>query len=161
MKRVFLLTGSNLGESINLISMAAKHAGEKIGDVKQRSHVYSSESWGYHSADLYYNQCIEVKTESEPYEILEKILKIESEMGRIRSGKGYTDRVIDIDILFYGGEIINENELTIPHPRLHLRKFALVPMNEIAGDFIHPVFQKTIKELLDECEDKAVITMRG
>jgi 2-amino-4-hydroxy-6-hydroxymethyldihydropteridine diphosphokinase len=87
------------------------------------------------------------------------IIGIEREMGRIRSGESYTDRIIDIDILFYNNLIINTKELTIPHPRLHERRFVLVPLAEIAEDFIHPVFEKSIIRLLQECEDSHSVNL--
>ncbi len=158
MNRVFLLTGSNLGESISLMNHAVHDIEEQIGRVVQLSHLYRSESWGYKSDGIFYNQCIEVETDYNPHEILDIILSIEMEMGRVRTETGYSDRKIDIDILFYGEEQINDPTLTLPHPRFHLRKFAIVPMNEIAGNFMHPVFGKTVTELLAECTDKGLVS---
>jgi len=132
---------------------------DKIGRIIQLSHIYSSESWGYRSLRVYYNQCIEVETAYLPHTILEKVLEIEVELGRVRSGRGYSDREIDIDLLFFDDEVFEDAMLTIPHPRIHLRKFALVPMNEIAGDFTHPFFEKTIKELLADCKDESKVTL--
>jgi 2-amino-4-hydroxy-6-hydroxymethyldihydropteridine diphosphokinase len=159
MKRVFLLTGSNLGNSISLMNSALVLIGEKIGRVVQKSHVYRSDSWGYESSLAFYNQCLELETDLSPHLILEKILGIESKMGRARTGNGYTDRKMDIDILFFGEKIINDEKLTIPHPLMHLRRFALVPLNEIAGEFMHPVLKKSISELLSECNDESLVIL--
>jgi 2-amino-4-hydroxy-6-hydroxymethyldihydropteridine diphosphokinase len=146
-----------MGESMSLMDHAVRDIEKKIGRIVQLSHLYRSEPWGYKSEEKFYNQCLEVDTVLTPHEILDKILNIEIEMGRIRSGKGYSDREIDIDILFYGEEQIHDHRLTVPHPRFHLRKFAIAPMNEIAGDFIHPVFGKTVTELLAECCDEGLV----
>jgi 2-amino-4-hydroxy-6-hydroxymethyldihydropteridine diphosphokinase len=157
MNRVFLLTGSNLGDSISLLNLAAGSIGQLLGKVVQKSHIYRSESWGYKSDKVFYNQCLVLETEYEPYEILDKILEIEKEMGRIRIGEAYSDREIDIDVLLFGEEIIEVEGLCIPHPRLHLRKFVLVPLNEVAPDIVHPVFKKTISELLNICTDHSIV----
>jgi 2-amino-4-hydroxy-6-hydroxymethyldihydropteridine diphosphokinase len=157
MNRVFLLTGSNLGESVQLLKRAESAVAKTLGKAVRVSHVYSSESWGYESNSTFFNQCIELESKLRPQEILEKILKIENVMGRIRIANTYADRIIDIDILFYGSEIIDNENLIIPHPRIHLRKFALVPMEEIAGNFVHPVFKKTILELLEFCTDDSKV----
>jgi 2-amino-4-hydroxy-6-hydroxymethyldihydropteridine diphosphokinase len=157
MNRVFLLTGSNLGENFSMLKMAEKSIIRDIGKLSHKSGVYKSEPWGYKSKRLFFNQCIEVETELNAFSILEKIFKIESEMGRQRMNNGYSDREIDIDILFYNQDIIEDDKLIIPHPRMHLRRFALHPMNEIAGDFVHPVFKKAISELLKICIDDSSV----
>jgi 2-amino-4-hydroxy-6-hydroxymethyldihydropteridine diphosphokinase len=157
MNTVFLLTGSNLGDSVRYLNTAADSIQENMGRIIKKSHVYLSESWGYNSSKVFYNQCIELETKFSSQTILEKVLKIEMDLGRVRIGKGYSDREIDIDILFFGEEIIEDKKLIIPHPRMHLRRFALVPMAEIASDFIHPVYKKTITELLTICGDESSV----
>ena len=155
-KKIFLLTGSNLGDSVSNLEMAAKAISEEVGGIIRKSAIYKSESWGYESNRKFFNQCLEVESEFSAHEILDRILKIEKKMGRVRKGNNYSDRIIDIDILFFGGDIIEDAMLSIPHPRLHLRRFALFPMNEIAPNFIHPLIKKSIRILLDECGDIAM-----
>jgi 2-amino-4-hydroxy-6-hydroxymethyldihydropteridine diphosphokinase len=159
MNRVFLLTGSNLGDSFNLMKRAEIAIEKEIGGIVQKSHIYKSEPWGFKSSGQFFNQCIEINSAQSPFSILERILEIENAMGRVRGGKSYSDREIDIDILFYGDIVIEHERLIIPHPRVHLRKFALIPLNEIAGEFIHPVLEKSISELLNSCNDESLVTM--
>jgi 2-amino-4-hydroxy-6-hydroxymethyldihydropteridine diphosphokinase len=160
MKRVFLLTGSNLGDTISILKNAEVSLGNVFGHLVQKSQIYCSEAWGYESSRLFFNQCIAIETELSPHETLKKILEIETAMGRVRAaGKEYSDRVIDIDILFFGNKIIEDDLLIVPHPRMHLRKFALVPLNEIAGSIIHPVFKKSVFDLLQNCRDESHLTV--
>ncbi len=158
MNRLFLLTGSNLGDRNEHLNKALDFISRQLGKVISKSQIYRSESWGYKSTGIYYNQCIEVETFLGPHETLKIILKIEAEMGRQRAGEGYSDRDIDIDILFFHNLIIDDLQLTVPHPRFHLRRFALLPMNEIAGEFLHPILGKTISELLSECKDESIVS---
>jgi 2-amino-4-hydroxy-6-hydroxymethyldihydropteridine diphosphokinase len=119
--------------------------------------VYETGPWGFKSGKKFLNRVLGVETVLNPSDLLERILKIESDLGRIRSGKGYSSRIIDIDILFFGDEIINEGSIVIPHPHLHERKFVLVPLNDIAPEFVHPVLKKTVEELLSLCTDKGKV----
>jgi len=159
MNRVFLLTGSNIGDRNALINKAVDEICNQLGLVVQKSHIYRSESWGYESSQQFLNQCIEIETDLRPQLLIEKILEIEEKMGRVRISQGYSDRKIDIDILFFNNEIIEDDRLSIPHPRFHLRKFALLPMAEIAGDFVHPLLKKKVSELLISCEDVSDVTI--
>jgi len=146
---VFLLLGSNLGDRRAYLDQAIKHIETNIAPVVNRSSVYETQSWGKTDEPDYLNQVIKIKTGMPAHDILEKILRIEQVMGRKREEK-WGSRIIDIDILFYGQEIIDDEALTIPHPELHKRLFTLVPLDEIAPDFIHPALQKRIFQLKSE-----------
>ena len=159
MQEVVLIFGGNQGnvpETFRKCMERFKDLGYEPGAT---SSLYSSPPWGYESANSFYNQVFEFETNKSPQEVLNDCLSIENELGRIRDLSGeYHDRTIDIDILFYAKEIIAEENLVIPHPRLHQRKFCLVPLNEIIPEFVHPKLEKNIRELLNECEDKSIIT---
>ncbi|WP_448697328.1 2-amino-4-hydroxy-6-hydroxymethyldihydropteridine diphosphokinase [Mucilaginibacter sp. AW1-3] len=140
---VFLLLGSNLGHRQLFLQQAEEAIGSQVGTVVKRSSVYETQSWGKTDLPDYLNQVLLVKTILKPREVLQRILAIEQTMGRERTEK-WGSRTIDIDILFYGNEIVNEPDLVIPHPHLHQRKFVLEPLAEIAPQYIHPVLNKTI-----------------
>jgi 2-amino-4-hydroxy-6-hydroxymethyldihydropteridine diphosphokinase len=154
---IYLLTGTNLGNRMANLEQAKQSISEEIGTVIGSSSIYESEPWGFTSEHLFLNQVIVAESELNPQEVLVKIGKIETLMGRIRTGKGYSERVIDIDILFYGQDVINLPGLIIPHQHLQDRMFALLPMNEISPDFPHPVLSKTISRLMAECKDKLMV----
>jgi 2-amino-4-hydroxy-6-hydroxymethyldihydropteridine diphosphokinase len=154
MSKLYLLLGGNLGDKKTIFFEVRILLNEHVGQITAESAIYETEPWGFESNDLFWNQAIEICTALSPEEVLLQIQQIEMELGRIRKESQYTSRIIDIDILFFGGEIIDLPQLIVPHPRIHERKFALVPLNEIAPELIHPVFQKSIQELLDECADQ-------
>lgn len=156
MKVYYLLTGSNIGDSQAHLLEALKHIEEQIGEVLAISSVYKTEPWGNKNQQDFLNQVLEVHSSLIPEEVLERILAIEQQMGRNREVK-WEPRVIDIDILFAGDLQIQTPELQIPHPLLHERRFTLLPMSEIAPDFVHPVFQQTIAELLLSCKDTSLV----
>ena len=160
MHKCFLLLGSNLGEKIKILESALDAINATIGAVVQKSSFYQSAPWGFEAADNFINTVAEVNTQRTPGEILVAIHDIEAGLGRVRGNSGgYQSRTIDIDILFYDDEIIDRQNLTIPHPRLHSRRFTLKPLAEIAPDFIHPVMGKSIVELLDSCDDNSVVQL--
>jgi len=149
----YLLLGSNIGEREKNLSLALKFLKTEAGTVYKKSAIYSTKAWGNETMDDFLNRAVCMKTKLSAAKLLKAVLKIESGMGRKRQQRKYLPRTIDIDILFFNDEIINSGELKIPHPLLHQRKFALVPMAEIAPGFVHPVFHKTISFLLSACED--------
>ena len=157
MKPVFLGIGTNLGEREENLGKAIKLIEEHIGSITEESSVYETEPWGFQSETSFFNMVIKIETNLTPSGLLGRILMIEAMMGRLREGQGYKSRIIDIDILFFGSRIFENKILKIPHPRIQERRFVLVPLSEIAGDLLHPVFKKSIKELLQECKDKSKV----
>ena len=154
MNSAYLLLGGNIGKIHHSFSTAKQLIEDHVGTIKNASSVYCSEPWGFESKNMFYNQVILVETDLSPKELLSTILMIETKMGRKRKKDKIENRIIDIDIIFYNDVIIHEKDLEIPHPRMHLRKFTLVPMTDIAPGMKHPVFNKTVDQLLEECEDK-------
>lgn len=154
MSKLYLLLGGNLGDKRKIFSEAIDLLSDRIGQITSQSSIYETEPWGFESKDLFWNQVLLISTTLSPEEVLRQTQQIELELGRIRKANQYDSRIIDIDILFYGDLIMNQENLTIPHPKIQERKFALAPINEIAPDFIHPVFQKNIQQMLAECTDQ-------
>lgn len=158
MEKVFIALGGNVGkvsENFEIVTLKIK---EMIGPVIKQSSLYKTEPWGNKNQDDFLNQVIYVETNKSPDEVLKNILSIEKAMGRNRNKDNqFAPRSIDIDILFYNEEIINKDNLIIPHPRLHLRNFVLTPLMEIAPELIHPLFNKPIKELYKNNSDLSVV----
>jgi len=152
MNIVYLQLGSNLGEREQFIFNATKSISEHVGRINIRSQIYESAPWRVDGQKNYLNQIIQVKTLLSAEEILESALKIENDLGRVRIEK-WGERLIDIDIIFFNNEIIETPELCIPHKHMHERNFVLAPLNEIAADFIHPKYNKTVSELFNESKD--------
>lgn len=153
--RSFILLGSNVGDRESLIAEAVDNIVDRCGSLLRKSSLYESEPWGFEAEFNFLNQVIMIDTSLEPHELLRKVLEIEIELGRDRQTKyeTYVSRPIDIDILYYDDLVVDTVDLQLPHPRLHLRLFTLLPLCEIASDYEHPVFRKKNKELLKECED--------
>ncbi|HYK76364.1 MAG TPA: 2-amino-4-hydroxy-6-hydroxymethyldihydropteridine diphosphokinase [Daejeonella sp.] len=149
----YLLLGSNLGDSQKYLEEAVKLLESNVGVVKEASSFYQTASWGKTDQPDFINQVICLQTAYKPQQLLEKILVIEQQLGRQRIEK-WGSRTIDIDILFYGQQVIQEPNLIIPHPYLHQRRFTLMPLLEIAPDLLHPVLNKSIRELFETLDDK-------
>lgn len=157
LEQLVLLTGSNIGDRKALLDQALGHLSTSIGSIMAVSSVYESEPWGFSSEDLFLNQAVICSTELSPFEVIAHIIHIEHIMGRSRNGSGYASRSIDIDILYYGSQVIEHHGLIIPHPRLHLRRFALEPLCELMPDFEHPLLHKTNLGLLRSLNDSATV----
>ncbi len=153
---VFLELGGNKGDRLSLIKQAKKLLAQNSCKIIAQSSVYETPPWGFSATQNFYNQVIKIETAYSAIELIYELQKIEKILGRVRGPERYESRSMDIDILFFNCDIINKNDLTIPHPRLHLRKFVLVPMNEIAPGFIHPKLKLSIKQLLSDCTDPSV-----
>jgi len=150
--RSILLLGSNLSNRHQHIAAAKKQIAELIGKIEKQSSIYETEPWGVSDQPSYFNAALTVRTPLAPSQLLTILKKIETHEGRV-DRKKYAPRTLDIDILFYDDLVLNSKELIIPHPKLHLRKFALVPLAEIEESFIHPILKKSVAELLFECRD--------
>lgn len=157
MEKIYLGIGTNLGDRELNLRRAIDKINDHIGTVVHLSSVYETEPVGFSSGDMFLNLAAEVDSIMEPDSMIDKIMQIETLLGRIRKAGRYGSRVIDIDILMYGQTIIKSDLVTVPHPRLHERKFVLVPLCELAPDFVHPLLKKSIRILLDECSDKSFI----
>lgn len=157
MADVYLLLGSNLGDRPAFLRAAHDRISRQVGSVQAASAVYETTAWGKTDQAAFLNQVLLVKTRLAPDQVLQETQAIERELGRVRKEK-WTARVVDIDILFYGQQILHTPVLTIPHPHLHSRRFTLVPLAELAPDLMHPGLKKTVRELLETCPDPLEVT---
>ena len=163
MATVYLSLGSNLGDRLGYIQQATSLIGG-IHDtsIVSTSSFYETEPWQMDSEKWFVNAILQISTDLEPEELLSECRRIEGQLGRVRSeGPSYTDRTIDIDILFYDDLLLNNKTLTIPHRYFHKRACMLVPMLEIAQDYVHPLFKKTVSELYDELENPEQVCLYG
>ncbi len=158
MDGIYLLLGTNLGDKFLQLKIAKRQINEQIGTIVRQSSIYKTAAWGEEDQDSFLNQVVKVQSKLGPLKILDKIAMIEGSMGRERRGK-WKERIIDIDILYYHDQVITTEKLHIPHRELQNRNFALAPLAEIASGEIHPVFQKTQKELYEQCADQLEVIM--
>lgn len=158
MARIYISTGSNLDDRLRFLQQGLDAVAQQIGKVLKASSVVETPALGF-DGNSFLNACFLVETQKKSDEVLEKLLEIEKEYGRIRSSiKEYKNRTLDLDLLFYDNEIVQTENLTLPHPELQNRRFVLQPLAEIAPDKIHPVLKKTVAVLLKSCDDNTPIT---
>lgn len=150
---VYLHTGSNEGNRLQHLQVAADRLERRAGPCLKRSRVYETAAWGIEDQPDFLNQALAISTDRPPFALLDILLSIEQEMGRERRVK-WGQRLIDIDLLFYGGVRIHTPRLKVPHPYLHKRNFVLQPLLEIAPGLIHPALGLSIRQLAERAADK-------
>lgn len=160
MNEAYLCLGGNIGDREKALKLALLKITEETGKIESKSAIYETEAWGVENQQSYLNQCIKISTCLNPEQLIKILLSIEKSLGRERKfDHTYEPRTLDIDILFYNDLITEQEHLVIPHPRLQLRKFVLIPLNEIATNYLHPVLNKTIFNMLKECEDTSEVKL--
>ena len=152
MNKIYLLLGSNMGNSRRQLSTATRHIKKEIGEVTRFSSLYVTAAWGNTAQPDFLNQVIVVETKINATTTIKRILSVEEKMGRVRTIKN-APRIIDIDILFFNHDIISLPNLTVPHPEIPNRRFVLIPMNELSPLMKHPVLNKSVHQLLISCKD--------
>jgi 2-amino-4-hydroxy-6-hydroxymethyldihydropteridine diphosphokinase len=155
MNRAVLLLGTNLGEHKKNLENACLLIRKNAGEIIVSSATYKTEPWGFESENWFYNRVVILMTDLDVFSLLKATTEIEKLLGRTdKSENHYSDRLLDIDILFFDESVVKTEVIEIPHPRLHLRKFTLIPLAEVMPDFVHPVLKNTIVKLLEKCTDK-------
>ena len=159
METCYLLFGSNMGDKNSIFAQACYYINNRCGQIVQVSSPYESEPWGFDTEEWFLNRVIVVETAMTPEDLLRHLLEIERDLGRERHPEieSYSSRTADLDVLYYGDRIILTDTLTVPHPRLHRRRFALLPLCEVAPNLVHPALGLTQTELLSRCPDKLMV----
>jgi 2-amino-4-hydroxy-6-hydroxymethyldihydropteridine diphosphokinase len=159
-KTALIGTGSNLGDREQQLRQALQWTAEEVGEIVRTSALYQTSPWGNIDQPDYLNQVWQIRTSLEPFRLMEKLLELEKRAKRERKEK-WGARTLDLDLLFYEDYIIRTDALELPHPRLHLRNFVLIPLEEIAPEWEHPVFKKTIAQLREESQDEEEVRVWG
>ena len=155
-----LLLGSNIEPRKKFLDKALFLLQQELGRMTASSAIYESEPWGFDAKVSFLNRVVLFETGKSPEEVLDACLNVEMNLGRERKeSEGYASRTVDVDILYYGERIVNSDRLVIPHPRLHLRRFTLLPMVEVLPELVHPALMKTQKELLEICPDDSEVKL--
>src|SRR5262245_29514015 len=148
----YLLLGSNIGDREAHLYFAIREINARAGKILKASSVYETEPWGVTNQANYLNAAVLLETDLDPESLIHRLRDLEREAGRTDQKK-YAPRTLDIDILFYDHLVWKSEDLIIPHPKLHLRRFALVPLAELNSRFIHPLLHHSVEELLQSCTD--------
>jgi 2-amino-4-hydroxy-6-hydroxymethyldihydropteridine diphosphokinase len=154
MPTVYIALGTNLGDRLANLRAAIAALPPSVV-VRQSSHVYETPPWGLTDQPAFLNMAVKAETRLEPAVLLANLKRIEQELGRTPTVR-WGPRLIDMDILFYDDLVLETPEATIPHPRLHERAFVLVPLVDIAPDFVHPRLGRTVAEMLAECDTSGI-----
>lgn len=150
------MIGGNMGDRMANLKDAINHIEQQVGNVQLLSSIYETEAWGQKNQPNFYNQALLLNTQLTSDELMNKLLEIENLMGRVRTVK-MGPRTIDLDIIYFNNEIITSELITIPHPKLSERKFVLIPLVEIAPNYIHPILNKSNTHLLKDCGDSLAV----
>ena len=156
MQKTILHIGSNVGDAKANLDRCVELIKERIGECMSLSSIYLTQAWGLEDQNDFLNQALEISTTLGLELVLEKCIEIEAEMGREKNVK-WGPRIIDIDIIFYGEEVMESTSLTVPHPRMHNRNFVLYPLAEIIPEWKHPILGKSIAELKESSSDQQII----
>jgi len=157
MHKVFLGIGGNIGNKQETFKKVYLLIEIRLGKINLVSSIYETPSWGFQSKENFWNQVIQIETKKTPEELLSTIYEIEGNFEKKRGNERYTSREMDVDILYFDDLFLETENLIIPHPRIHQRKFVLVPLTEIAPDLKHPLLRLTSIKMLENCRDESVI----
>lgn len=152
----FILLGSNRGDRKQYLCKATQQIQLRCGKIVSESSIYETAAWGNTKQAAFFNQVIRIQTKLSPDELMQQLLQIELDLGRVRTEK-FGPRTIDLDLLFYDALIFHSTVVTVPHPAIQDRKFVLIPLEELCPGKIHPVYKKTIRTLLKECADQLAV----
>ena len=156
MEGIYILLGTNLGDREANLEAARQYIQDQVGTIMHASPIYATAAWGLLEQPDFLNQVVQIHTTQPPETLLQTLLYIEEQMGRIRRVK-WGERLIDLDILYYRNEVVDRPNLQVPHPGIAQRRFTLVPLADLAPDALHPTLGKTQTELLEACTDDSEV----
>lgn len=158
MEGIYLLLGTNLGNRTENLLLAQELIGDQIGVIQAISPIYQTAAWGLENQPDFLNQVIKIDTPLQPEELLQRLLQLETQMGRVRRIK-WGERLIDLDILYYHNQTIHTQTLQVPHPGIPNRRFTLIPLVDICPEATHPVLGLKQRQLLEQCQDPLPVSI--